>query len=106
MKVDGIPLAIGGSHPYYMLIDSKNKPAGGSSAAGFLSELKRLLESGEIDPDSFLHAETIRPEKKKYEYKVPKYDRYVPNELLKRQVAEDYIDLPEIVKQSKNWNAV
>jgi hypothetical protein len=36
---------------------------------------------------------------------VPKYDRYVPNDLLKRQVVEDYIDIPFIKEQINAWTA-
>ena len=49
--------------------------------------------------------EKIRSEKKYYEYKVPKYDRYIPNALLKRQVIEDYIDLAYLKQQINTWTS-
>jgi hypothetical protein len=69
-----------------------------------LADLKAVL-SGDVNPDEFLYEEKIRAEKKNYEYKVPKYDRYAPNVLLKRQVIEDYVDIPEIKAQMMGWEA-
>jgi len=98
MKIDGIEKKIGGSGTFYMTLKSD------SYKAEDIFQAIRTVMSGEINPDEFLHEDKIRAEKKNYEYKVPKYDRYVPNSLLKRQVIEDYIDIPYIRNQVNQWN--
>ena len=95
-------LQLGGWEPFYMTLRIDGSENGGSGAA--LAALKKIF-GGEIDPNDFLHEDKIRAEKKNYEYKVPKYDRYAPNILLKKQVIEDYIDIPLIRTQVGAWSA-
>jgi hypothetical protein len=66
-------------------------------------EALKIIINSDINPADFLHEEKIRSEKKFYEYKVPKYDRYAPDILLKRQVIQDYIDIPAIREQVNMW---
>ena len=79
--------------------------AWGRSAAELLDCIKTVMTK-ELNPDDFLHEEKIRAEKKNYEYKVPKYDRYVPGFLLKKQIIRDYIDIPFIKEQVEGWKAL
>jgi ATP-dependent Lhr-like helicase len=98
MKDEGISAQIGGSGTFYMTLKSDYK------SGEILAALNEVL-NGYINPDDFLNEEKIRAEKKNYEYKVPKYDRYVPNKLLKRQVIEDYIDIAFIKSEIEKWTA-
>jgi ATP-dependent Lhr-like helicase len=99
MKDKGIAKQIGGWGTFYMTLKSD-----ANGAEKILADLKGVLE-GEVNPDEFYFEDNIRAEKKNYEYKVPKYDRYVPEVLLKRQVIEDYVDIPLIKEQVNNWAA-
>lgn len=99
MKIDGVSKQIGGSGTFYMTLESKR-----FKAAEILNFIKNVF-NGELNPYDFLHEEKIRAEKKNYEYKIPKYDRYVPNILLKKQVINDYIDIPLIKEQVSSWVA-
>jgi len=80
-------LQVGGYRPFYITIKSMNK-----TAATILDELRAVLDNG-VDPFRIFNEAKIRSEKKNYEYKVPKYDRYIPNYLLKKQIIMDYVDL-------------
>jgi ATP-dependent Lhr-like helicase len=99
MKVDGASKQIGGCGTFYMTLGS-----GRYKAAEILDFIKAVFNN-DINPYDFLHEDRIRAEKKNYEYKIPKYDRYVPNILLKKQVIKDYIDIPLIKEQVKSWKA-
>jgi len=98
MREDGAALQIGGHSPFYMTFKSKNR-----STAAILEEIKKVFDNG-VNPYNFCYEEKIRSEKKHYEYKVPKYDRYVPNVLLKRQLIEDYIDISYIKAHVNEWS--
>ena len=97
MKEKQTGLQIGGHPPFYITFKTENR-----NAAAILDELRMVLEKG-VDPYDFFFEEKIRSEKKHYEYKVPKYDRYIPNVLLKRQVIEDYVDLGYIKSCVDDW---
>ncbi|MCL2814818.1 MAG: DEAD/DEAH box helicase [Oscillospiraceae bacterium] len=96
MKSEGTAKRMGGWGTFYMTLNG--------GAGEILAELQKVI-GGEINPDEFYYEETIRAEKKNYEYKVPKYDRYVPDVLLKKQVIEDYVDIPLIKEQVSGWAA-
>ncbi|MCL2519370.1 MAG: hypothetical protein FWF15_12485, partial [Oscillospiraceae bacterium] len=85
---------IGGMRTYFMTLKDWEY--------NMLGKIKTIV-NGEVNPNDFIREETIRTEKKNYEYKVPKYDRYVPNVLLKKQVIEDYIDIPAVREQVNEW---
>lgn len=88
-----------GMRPYYMTFKKEN-----GSAAEFLNQLQQL--SGlPPDSDSFISTERIRIIKKDYEYKIPKYDRYVPDRLLKKQVIADYVDTETVMRQISGWQS-
>jgi len=99
MKMEGMGKQIGGSGTFYMTIKNDHY-----KSQEILGDLKTII-NGVINPNDFLHEDKIRSEKKNYEYKIPKYDRYVPNGLLKRQVIEDYIDISFIKEQVDTWTA-
>ena len=120
LKTGGIPAQIGGSGCFYMTLAGAGARsgkgglagAGGrfaegggdgwSRAADSLEAIKAIF-ANEINPYDFLREDSIRAEKKHYEYKVPKYDRFVPNVLLKKQIVSDYIDIPYIKEQVAGW---
>lgn len=85
-----------GMRPYYMKFKKDR-----GSAAEIANELRALLPAA--DPKEFIPVRSIRLIKKDYEYKVPKYDRYVPDYLLKKQVIEDYVDMHTIGGEISNW---
>ena len=97
MKNEITQKQLGGSCPFYMKIKSDKY-----DNIEILKKIKNIFENI-IEPDKILHEEKIKSEKKEYEYKIPKYDKYIPNKLLKKQIIEDYIDIPEIKKQIKTW---
>lgn len=99
MKVDGASQQIGGCGTFYMTLGNDKK-----RGAEILDSIKNVFNN-EINPYDFIHEDKIRVEKKNYEYKIPKYDRYVPNILLKKQVINDYIDITLIKELVKAWNA-
>lgn len=88
-----------GMRPYYMTFKKEN-----GSAAEFLDEMQKLA-SLPPDPYDFIPVQTIRIIKKDYEYKIPKYDRYIPDILLKKQVIADYVDMDTIKKEITGWNS-
>ena len=99
MKADGAARQIGARESFYMTLDS-----GRHTAAEMLDLIKDVFKK-EINPYDFIHEEGIRAEKKKYEYKVPKYDCYIPDKLLKKQVIMDYIDIAFVREQVTGWTA-
>jgi ATP-dependent Lhr-like helicase len=68
----------------------------------FLERLKSIVNS-RITPEKLVDQKDIRQLKKQFEYKEPKYDRYITPGLLKKQVIEDYIDLDFLKNQINNW---
>jgi ATP-dependent Lhr-like helicase len=88
-----------GMRPYYMTFKKEN-----GNAKEFLEEIQKLIELPP-DPYSFIPVNGIRIIKKDYEYKVPKYDRYVPDNLLKKQVIADYVDMDTIKREIRLWNS-
>ncbi len=88
-----------GMRPYYMTFKKEN-----GSAAEFLEEMHKLAALPP-DPYEFIPVQTIRIIKKDYEYKIPKYDRYIPDILLKKQVIADYVDMDTIKKEIAGWNS-
>ena len=65
--------------------------------------MKSIINSG-ITPVELVDEKDIRQLKKQFEYKEPKYDRYVPEKLLKKQVIADYIDLDFLKNEINRWN--
>jgi hypothetical protein len=88
-----------GMRPYYMTFKKEN-----GSAGEFLEALQTLAALPP-DPYSFIPTAGIRIIKKDYEYKIPKYDRYIPDHLLKKQVINDYVDLDTIKREIAGWNS-
>lgn len=86
-----------GMRPYYLTFKKED-----GSAAEFLEEILKLADLPP-DPYEFIPLGTIRIIKKDYEYKVPKYDRYVPDILLKKQVVTDYVDMNTVGKEIAGW---
>lgn len=99
MKLNQATRQIGSNGCFYMILDSNKLQA---------KQLLNLIGevfNNEINPYDFLQEDRIRPEKKNYEYKVPKYDRFVPDLLLKKQLIMDYIDIPFVKEQVSSWQA-
>jgi ATP-dependent Lhr-like helicase len=90
---------VGGFAPYFLTV----KYAGGNEE-DLLAGMRAVMGSVP-DPEVFLNYREIRQMKKKFEYKTPKFDRYVPDLLLKRQVIEDYIDIELQQREVDTWEA-
>ena len=90
----------GGIQPYYFTFKLKGEE---SIPEIFLERLKSIINSG-ITPVELVDEKDIRQLKKQFEYKEPKYDRYVPEKLLKKQVIADYIDLDFLKNEINRWN--
>ena len=89
--------AIGGLRPYFMTFSVDNP-----DCCLFLDELKKILER-DLKPKLEIDSYGIRQLKKQFEYKEPKYDRFIPDNLLNHQVLEDYIDLKMIKSLVDEW---
>ncbi|MDF2685380.1 MAG: box helicase domain protein [Clostridia bacterium] len=88
-----------GMRPYYITFKKEN-----GNAKEFLEAIQKLTELPP-EPDSFIPVKNIRIIKKDYEYKIPKYDRYSPDHLLKKQVITDYVDMDTIIKEISLWKS-
>jgi ATP-dependent Lhr-like helicase len=97
IKENGASLMLGGWRPFYLTIKSETR-----DAENMLKTIKEVMAGG-VNPDIIFTLEKIRSDKKQYEYKVPKYDRYVPNALLKKQVIKDYVDLGYLTGRINKW---
>ena len=90
----------GGIQPYYFTFKLKGEE---SMPEVFLERLKSVINSG-ITPEKLVDEKDIRQLKKQFEYKEPKYDRFIPDQLLKKQVIADYIDLDFLKNEINRWN--
>lgn len=88
-----------GMRPYFMTFRKEN-----GSAAEFLDALQKVADLPP-DPYDFIPVQRIRIIKKDYEYKIPKYDRYIPDHLLRKQVIKDYVDMDTIRREIRTWNS-
>lgn len=89
--------AMGGCRPYFMTFSVDNP-----DNLLFLEGLKDIL-SIDLISKLELDSQGIRQLKKQFEYKEPKYDRFIPDYLLNRQVIEDYIDVGEVKRLVYGW---
>jgi ATP-dependent Lhr-like helicase len=87
---------VSGIRPYFITF----KTAGGKDE--FLNRLKAILNSS-LTAYDIVDERDIRQLKKQFEYKEPKYDKFITSDLLKKQVIEDYIDLDFLRKEVNSW---
>ncbi|MDD4124160.1 MAG: DEAD/DEAH box helicase [Eubacteriales bacterium] len=71
----------------------------------FIDRLKQVINS-DISAYNVADEGTIRQFKKQCEYKEPKYDRLITSDLLKKQVAEDYIDINYLRDEINKWQSL
>lgn len=90
----------GGTRPFYFTFKLEGEE---SIPDVFLEKLKAIVNSG-IKPEELVDETDIRQLKKQFEYKEPKYDRFIPDKLLKKQVIADYIDLDSLKNEINRWN--
>ncbi len=90
---------ISGFRPFYITFKLEGED---NNPQIFLERLKSIVNS-RITPEKLVDQKDIRQLKKQFEYKEPKYDRYITPGLLKKQVIEDYIDLDFLKNQINNW---
>lgn len=87
---------IGGMRPYFITLKT------GMSAGEFIDRIKEVINSG-LKAQNIPDESDIRQFKKQCEYKTPKYDCFIPQDLLKKQVLEDYIDLDYLRNEINGW---
>ena len=82
--------------PYFITLKT------GMSAGEFIDRIKEVINSG-LKAQNIPDESDIRQFKKQCEYKTPKYDCFIPQDLLKKQVLEDYIDLDYLRNEINGW---
>ncbi|PKM62681.1 MAG: ATP-dependent helicase [Firmicutes bacterium HGW-Firmicutes-21] len=88
---------IGGIRPYFITFKTYN-----NDAEIILEKIKSVINSG-LTPEKITDEKDIRQLKKQFEYKEPKYDRFINSSLLRKQVNEDYIDIDFLKTEINNW---
>jgi ATP-dependent Lhr-like helicase len=88
---------IAGQSPYFITVRLKNK-----TREAFLKEIKDIFDNI-IKPEDIFSDSDIRIFKKECEYKVPKYDIYVPDSILRKQLIYDYVDLKFLKNEISGW---
>ena len=91
--------SIGGHPPYYITLKIGS---GQYSSADFLEIFRNALNS-HIDLDLLLDDRDVDELKALYEYKTPKFDKFIPRELLKKALIADFIDLDRLRAAVDGW---
>ena len=89
----------GGFRPYFITLRMKEKNI---DIEEVLNKIKQIFKE-KPNPNDFIKDYEVRQLKKQFEYKVPKYDRFIPDKMLKQQLIEDYIDMHSIWKTIEKW---
>lgn len=93
--------SIGGQPPYFITLKIGS---GSYTAADFLEVFRDALNS-EIDLDLLMDDKDVAELKNYYEYKTPKFDKFIPLPLLKKALIADYIDLDKIRSEVATWKS-
>lgn len=86
-----------GASPYFITVRLNGK-----TKDYLLEEIKNIFDNT-IKPENIFSDHDIRNFKKECEYKVPKYDCFVPDNLLRKQLIYDYIDLDFLREETGKW---
>ncbi|MDD4124159.1 MAG: DEAD/DEAH box helicase [Eubacteriales bacterium] len=93
--------SVGGQPPYFITL---KLGSGNATSDGFLSEFRAALNQP-INLEYMLNDEDVSELKRLYEYKTPKYDEFIPLNLLKKALITDYIDLDRIRAAVGKWTS-
>lgn len=93
---------IGGQAPFYIIVKLST---GFTSADGFLDDLKTAVNKT-IDFDAILTDNDVEELIAQYEYKTPKFNKYIPPSLLRKGLINDYIDIERIRKRINGWRSM
>ena len=91
--------SIGGQPPYYITLKIGS---GQYSSADFLEVFRDALNS-QIDLNLLLDDRDVEELKALYEYKTPKFDKFIPLPLLKKALINDFIDLDRLRVAVAEW---
>ncbi len=89
--------SIGGIPPYFILI---------RLGQGDTNDLFRCIKSmfdDDINLDTLLTEDDIATLRRNFEYKLPKYDEFIPLPLIKKSLINDYMDINGIRKVVDKW---
>lgn len=89
--------SIGGSAPYFIIIKMEK-----GDSKDLLNAIHSFC-SEEINTEAMVNDKEVKELKKYYEYKTPKYDKYIPLKLLRKALLTDYMDTDNIKKLVQNW---
>jgi len=92
--------SVGGQPPYFITI---KLGSGETTSHRFLEEFKKAINQP-INLEYMLNDEDVGELKRLYEYKTPKFDEFIPINLLKKAVINDYIDLDHLRNAVNNWS--
>ena len=90
--------SLGGQPPYYITL----KTEGLVTPEGFLKEFTEALNTP-INIEEMLTEDDIMELKRQYEYKIPKFDEFIPANLLKKAIAVDYMNLDRLRREVSGW---
>jgi ATP-dependent Lhr-like helicase len=94
--------SVGGQPPYFITL---KLGSGEATADGFLTEFKKAINQP-INLEYMLTDEDVLELKRLYEYKTPKFDEFIPFDLLKKAIIHDYIDLDGIRRKINSWSSL
>lgn len=90
--------SIGGQPPYFITL----KTEWGITPEVFLNEFREAINTP-INIEEMLTEDEIADLKRQYEYKTPKFDEFIPTNLLKKTIAVDYINLDRLRREVAGW---
>ncbi|HAN22159.1 MAG: ATP-dependent helicase [Clostridiales bacterium GWF2_36_10] len=91
--------SVGGQPPYFITL---KLGSGEATSYSFLDEFKKAINQP-INLEYMLTDEDVLELKRLYEYKTPKFDEFIPLNLLKKAIINDYIDLDRLRAAVNNW---
>ena len=89
--------SVGGWTPYFITAKMTN-----GTVWDLLADFQSLL-SQPMNIIDDITDDDLEELKGNYEYKPPKYDAYIPKELLKKALITDYIDLERLARRVADW---
>ena len=89
--------SVGGWTPYFITAKLTN-----GTVWDLLADFQLLLRQP-LNIIEDLTDEDVEELKGNLEYKPPKYDEFVPKELIKKAIIADYMDLEKIAKRVSDW---
>ncbi|PKM62692.1 MAG: ATP-dependent helicase [Firmicutes bacterium HGW-Firmicutes-21] len=92
--------SIGGQPPYFITL---KLGSGEATSDNFYNEFRNAINQP-INLDYMLSDEDVYELKRLYEFKTPKFDEFVPVNLLRKAIINDFIDLDRLRAAVNNWS--